>query len=78
MTAFRESAYGTDAVTDLMDEQYKTAVASRVREAWPFAEVVCYGSMRCGLSTPASDLAGLFDAPATAPSPPPELQISTL
>ena len=32
MTAFRESAYGTDAVTDLMDEQYKTAVASRVRE----------------------------------------------
>ena len=44
-------------------------IASRVREAWPFAEVVCYGSMRCGLSTPASDIdVVVLNAPAASAS----------
>ena len=44
-------------------------IAARVREAWPSAEVVCYGSMRCGLSTPASDIdVVVLNAPAASAS----------
>lgn len=32
------------------------ALAHRLRAAWPYAQLVCYGSTRTGLCTPASDI----------------------
>jgi DNA polymerase sigma len=32
------------------------ALAHRLRASWPYAQLVCYGSMRTGLSTPTSDI----------------------
>ena len=46
-------------------------LASRIRAAWPLAQVAMYGSMRTGLATPASDLdIVVLNAP---PAPPPHL-----
>jgi len=45
-----------EAVVDAVVEAVVQALAHRLRASWPYAQLVCYGSMRTGLSTPTSDI----------------------